>query len=159
MFGFGKKKESVFDLVDNNEGRGHSLIAAGVHIDGDIRFCGTLRIDGRVDGRVTVIDGKKGTLILSRGSVINGPVVTTDLLTDGTISGNVRVDGRLECRPHAIIRGEVQYQTIQILEGATIEGRCSQRVGAPAATPVMIADEPAAGVVSLKTATFLKKTV
>lgn len=126
---FWKKKKtptSSFD-VENKQTSGHSIIAQGVHIVGDVKFCGSLRIEGRVDGKVSVADGNKGSLVLSCDGIINGPVVTTNLLTDGHINGNTLVEERLECRSNAVIRGEVIYQVIHIAEGATIDGRCMQR--------------------------------
>ncbi|MBI1362601.1 MAG: hypothetical protein GC134_01315 [Proteobacteria bacterium] len=126
---FWKKKKdpsSAFD-VEDKQSSGHSIIAQGVHVIGDIKFCGSLRIEGRVDGKVSVADGKKGNLVLSQDGIINGPVIVTNLLTDGHINGNTLVEERLECRSHAIIRGEVIYQVIHIAEGASIEGRCMQR--------------------------------
>ncbi len=126
---FWKKKKtptSSFD-VENKQVSGHSIIAQGVHIVGDVKFCGSLRIEGRVDGKVSVAEGSTGSLVLSRDGIINGPVIATNLLTDGHINGNTLVEDRLECRSNAVIRGEVIYQVIHIAEGATIDGRCMQR--------------------------------
>ena len=136
---------------DIEHSREHSLISAGLQINGDVKFAGTLRIDGRVDGKVSVHSGKKGVLILSQEAIINGPVITTDLICDGTINGNVKADGKVEFRPHSSVRGEVQYQLLQIAEGAVIEGRCLQR--SPSDLPLSLADE------SPKTETATKKEV
>ena len=134
MFGFlfGKSKadetpESTALDWQVRDKHGHTLIANGTHIMGDIRFSGLLRIDGRVDGKVMVHEGKKGMLILSRSAVINGPVRCSDLVTDGTINGTVNVDNRLECRAQSVITGEVHYGNMHISEGAVIEGRCTKR--------------------------------
>jgi cytoskeletal protein CcmA (bactofilin family) len=121
-----KAKKSTFDVEDTGHS-GHSIIAQGVHVVGDIKFCGSLRVEGRIDGKVSVIDGKKGALTLSQDGIINGPVMVTNLLTDGHINGNTYVEERLECRSKAVIRGEVIYSVIHIAEGASIEGRCMQR--------------------------------
>ncbi len=110
--------------VEDAQAEGHSFIARNVHLVGDVYFSGSLRIDGRVDGRVAVHAGKKGMLVLSRGSVINGPVKAGNLICDGTIHGEVRVDERVECREHAVIHGNVYYGKIDITEGAQVEGRC-----------------------------------
>lgn len=122
-----KKKETSLDITDPHSTEGHCFISGNVHIQGEVQFGGTLRIDGRIDGKVSVYNGKKGTLILSKGAYINGPVHTTDLVSDGTIQGDVMVANRLECRSHSVIQGEVQYGSIQIVEGAQLIGRCTQK--------------------------------
>lgn len=124
-----KKQQKNIDLElpkDLTVERSHGLVASGMTINGDVKFAGTLRVDGRVDGRVHLQENKKGTLVLSQDGTVNGPVAATELITDGMINGNVKIYGRVELRPNARIRGELHYQTITIHEGAIIEGRCVQ---------------------------------
>ena len=160
-FLFGKSKgdqaqESTALDWQVKDKHGHTLIANGTQITGDIRFSGLLRIDGRVDGKVMVHEGKKGMLILSRSAVINGPVRCSDLVTDGTINGTVNVDGRLECRAQSVITGEVHYGNMHINEGAVIEGRCTKRA---LATPEAVEYKPQTQEESVAhISTFLKKT-
>ena len=117
-------EKSVFDFphADKLE-RQHSLMGYGVTIKGNIQFAGSLRVDGRLDGRVDVRPEKRGTLVVSKKAVINGPVCVTNLVVDGTINGDVWVAGRLECRANGKIKGEVKYQKISLMEGAVIDGR------------------------------------
>lgn len=122
-----KDQKTALDIPDDQlVDRSHGLIPASMVIDGDIKFSGTLRLDGRIDGKVMQQEGKKGTLILGKGAVINGPVTVSDLISDGTINGTLRIAGRVELRSHAHIRGEVHYKSISIAEGAAIDGRCIQ---------------------------------
>ncbi len=124
---FGKKKKTTdFTPVERGVG-GHTLIASSVSITGDVRFSGTLRVDGKIDGKISVLEGETGTVVLSRGSVINGPIHTTNLIVDGNVNGNVNVLERVDCRSNARINGHVKYGMINISEGALIEGRCTQR--------------------------------
>jgi len=125
-----KKKSNTevsLDVVDPRSSEGHCFISGNVHISGEVQFGGTLRIDGRVDGKISVFDGKRGTLILSRGAFVNGPVEATEIVTDGTIYGDVYVENKLECRSHSVIKGDMQYGAIQIGEGAQMVGKCTQR--------------------------------
>jgi len=130
MFAFlmRKKQDGANGKLEHlgRDEREHSLISTSVHITGDVKFGGTLRLDGRVDGRVQVRSGKRGTLVVSRDAVVNGPVQVTNLVCDGTINGNVIAEGRVECRSNGRIRGEVRYQKLNIFEGGVIEGRCIQ---------------------------------
>lgn len=130
MFSFLKKKPQEgfnLDLSESADDAGHCLISGNIYLRGDVHFAGTLRLDGRIDGKISVYDGKKGVLVLSKGAVVNGPIVVTNMLADGTVNGDITVTERIECRSNAVIRGQVQYQAIHIAEGARIEGRCIKR--------------------------------
>ena len=119
------REKSVFDFPNADKlERQHSLMGYGVTINGNIQFAGSLRIDGRLEGRVDIRPEKRGTLVVSKDAVINGPVHVTNLVVDGTINGDVQVDGRLECRANGRIKGDVKYQKLNLQEGAVVEGRC-----------------------------------
>lgn len=124
-----KQAEGALDLnvVDPREMDGHCLITGNLQIRGDVYFSGQLRVDGRIDGKVSIFEGGKGMLIVSKGGVINGPVFATSVLADGTVNGPMDVLEKLECRPNAVIRGRVVYGSIHITDGAKIEAQCKQR--------------------------------
>ncbi len=122
------KSESVsLEVVDPRDIDGHCLITGNLQIRGDVYFSGQLRVDGRIDGKVSVFEGGKGQLIVSKGAVINGPVYANNVLVDGTINGPMDVEEKLECRPNAVIRGRVVYGSMHISDGAKIEAQCQQR--------------------------------
>lgn len=132
MVFFGSKKkeqssENKLDMSNQSGDDGHCLISGNLYIRGDVHFAGTLRVDGRVDGKIAVFEGKKGMLILSRGALVNGPVQVDNMIADGTVNGDIYVEERIECRANAIIRGEVRYESIDLTEGARLEGRCLKR--------------------------------
>jgi cytoskeletal protein CcmA (bactofilin family) len=123
----GGQKRVSLDVVDPRSVESHCLIAGNLHIRGDVYFSGTLRIDGKIDGKVSIYEGGRGQLVLSKGAVINGPVVVTTALIDGTVTGAMEVTEKLECRTNAVLRGEVVYGAIHIADGARIEAKCRQR--------------------------------
>jgi cytoskeletal protein CcmA (bactofilin family) len=129
MFFKSEKSKTVSKSWDHQEPvrHTHSIIADNLHIVGDIRFSGTLRIDGKVDGKVELIKKQTGTLILSTTAQINGPVSTTNLISNGVINGRVHVDESLECRNNSRINGQVTYGSLHLDSGAIIEGRCSKK--------------------------------
>ncbi len=122
------KAEGVsLDVVDPRDIDGHCLITGNLQIRGDVYFSGQLRVDGRIDGKVSVFEGGKGQLVVSKGAVINGPVYATSVLADGTVNGPMEIEEKLECRTNALIRGRVVYGSIHISDGAKIEAQCTQR--------------------------------
>ena len=54
---------------------------------------------------------------------IEGAVHVSHLVRNGTICGPVNVDQTLEMQPKARIIGDVSYASIEIHQGAVIEGR------------------------------------
>ena len=136
------KSESIsLEVVDPRDIDGHCLITGNLQIRGDVYFSGQLRVDGRIDGKVSVFEGGKGQLVVSKGAVINGPVYANTVLVDGTINGPMDVEEKLECRPNAVIRGRVIYGSMHITDGAKIEAQCQQRTAL--STPVGGAGEDA----------------
>lgn len=99
-----------------------SLIGKGTRVEGNIHFSGGLRVDGEIVGQVTAEPGAS-TLVLSEHGRIEGEVRVAHLVVNGSISGPVRVSEFLEMQPKARINGDVEYASIEIQQGAVIEGR------------------------------------
>ena len=93
-----------------------------------MQFSGTLRVDGRVNGKITNYPNKQGTLVVSKGAFIDGPVETTNVICDGTIHGRVNVVNKLEVRNNGVIKGEMHYNRLSTQEGAQLIGRCHQKL-------------------------------
>ena len=92
-------------------------------VDGNIRFSGGLRIDGRVNGNVTAVPDNPSTLVLSQSAQVNGEIEVTHLMTNGAISGAVSVSEYLELQSKARVNGDVRYKMLEIRVGAVVEGR------------------------------------
>ena len=99
------------------------LIGAGTVVDGDIRFRGGLRIDGRVKGRVTTADGAAGTLVVSEHAEIDGEIRVTHAVINGKVDGPVTADDYLELQAKARIVGDVTYKRLEMHLGAVVQGR------------------------------------
>lgn len=123
-----KKSNVSLELNDAHQDEGqHCFISGNISVHGEVQFAGTLRVDGRIEGKVSNYPGKIGTLVVSKGAFINGPVETTNVICDGTVQGLVRVDNRLEVRTHGVIRGDMFYEKLATAEGAQLIGKCNQR--------------------------------
>lgn len=100
-----------------------SLIGAGTKIDGNVSFTGGLRVDGEVHGNIVVEKDQLGTLVVSEHARIEGEVVVSHLIVNGTIIGPVRVRDTLELQPCARVTGDVEYMQLEMLPGAVVQGR------------------------------------
>lgn len=131
MWPFGKKakKSNVsLELTEAKTVESHCFISGNVSVQGEVQFSGTLRVDGRVNGKITNYPNKQGTLVVSKGAFIDGPVETTNVICDGTIHGRVNVVNKLEVRNNGVIKGEMYYNRLSTQEGAQLIGRCHQKL-------------------------------
>ena len=111
MFGLGKKKPPPI----------RSLIGEGVMVKGNIRFEEGLRIDGEVHGDVEAADGRS-ILVISEKARVRGKVRASHVIINGEVCGPVHSEELLELQPKARIEGDVRYQTLEMHQGAQVEG-------------------------------------
>lgn len=112
MFGKTEKPQSQID----------SLIGVGTHIDGNINFSGGLRVDGRVTGNIVSLGDKPSTLVLSDQAVIEGKIVVTHAVINGTVVGAIHASEYVELQPKAKVSGDVHYKAMEIQLGASVDG-------------------------------------
>ncbi|PPE70477.1 polymer-forming cytoskeletal protein [Caldimonas thermodepolymerans] len=121
---FGKKKQPPI----------RTLIGEGTRIEGCLAFIDALRIDGEVVGDVIGAEDAPTLLVISEKAKVTGKVKARHVIINGTVEGPVESDELLELQPKARIHGDVRYQSLEMHQGATIEGQVQ----------VLKADEPAA---------------
>lgn len=131
-----------------------SVITAGTIIRGDIISNGSLDVQGQVNGNVScngkltvtgVVNGNSntseffadaaqvegevvstGTVKIGLGSVIIGNVTSTSAVIAGAIKGDIDVQGPVVVDTSAVVMGNIKSRSVQINNGAVIEGFCSQ---------------------------------
>jgi cytoskeletal protein CcmA (bactofilin family) len=89
---------------------------------GEVDFAGGLRIEGEVNGDISVSPDAVGTLMVGEKGVVNGDVRVSHLVVYGSITGTIHVTDLIELRPTAVILGDVYYGAIEMQMGAVIEG-------------------------------------
>ncbi len=130
------------------------VIPNGMTITGDIVTNGSLDIMGTVKGNVTVAgklnitgniegdskaeeifaDGARiigevvsnGSIKVGQSSVIKGNMSATSAVLAGAVKGDIDVKGPVVLDSTSIIMGNIKSKSIQINNGAAIEGLCSQ---------------------------------
>ncbi|HEY1327921.1 MAG TPA: polymer-forming cytoskeletal protein [Casimicrobiaceae bacterium] len=113
---FGRAKSGPQNRID-------SLIGAGTVVRGDVTFAGGLRIDGRVEGNVATADGQAGTLVVSEQARVVGRITVSHVVVNGQIDGPIAARDYLELQAKARIKGDVTYRTLEVQQGAVVEGR------------------------------------
>jgi cytoskeletal protein CcmA (bactofilin family) len=105
-----------------------SLIGPGTRIDGNLQFCGGMRIDGRVCGNVTGDRSQVSYLVISEHGSVEGEVRCDHLVVNGHISGMVYTTELLEIQPKARIIGDVYYKVLEMHGGAQVLGQLTHEV-------------------------------
>jgi cytoskeletal protein CcmA (bactofilin family) len=99
-----------------------SLIGEGTVLHGEVRFEEGLRIDGEVHGDVVAVGEQRNMLVVSEKARVHGKVKGSHVIINGTVVGPVECDDLLELQPKARIVGDVRYGTIEMHQGANIDG-------------------------------------
>lgn len=131
-----------------------SVITAGTVLTGDIASDGSFDIQGTINGNVTcngklVVTGtingnsaaseffadvakvegevvSSGTVKIGAGSVIIGNISAASAVIAGAIKGDIDVQGPVVVDTSAVVMGNIKSRSVQINNGAVIEGFCSQ---------------------------------
>lgn len=131
-----------------------TVITEGTDIKGDISASGSVDIRGKVAGMVTcggklaitgVLEGNSesaelfadaakiegeikssGTVKIGIGSVVIGNITASSAVIAGAIKGDIDVQGPAVVDTSAVIMGNIKSRSVQINNGAIIEGFCSQ---------------------------------
>ena len=98
------------------------LIGEGTVITGEIRFSDGLRIDGEVIGNVGHLGDRRSLLVISEKARIHGKVRAGHVIINGLVEGPVMAEELLELQPKARIIGDVRYESLEMHQGATIDG-------------------------------------
>ena len=76
----------------------------------------------KVEGEVK----STGTVKIGIGSVVIGNITATSAVIAGAIKGDVDVQGPVVVDTSAVVMGNIKSRSVQINNGAVIEGFCSQ---------------------------------
>lgn len=107
--------------MKNKDIRITTIIGNGAECNGDFNAEGSVRIDGCINGNVTVT----GVLIVGATGLINGDVTATSTIIGGEVYGNVNITEKTELISTARIIGNITTQLIVIDEHAIFQGSCN----------------------------------
>lgn len=116
---FGKKEKVALDLQTIS-----TLISEGCVLDGNFKAPAYVRIDGHVNGDVTIEEG----LILGEKGIVNGNITTKEMLIYGVVTGNI-ITNSLEIKHTGKITGDIKTQTLQVETGGFYNGNLTMVQG------------------------------
>jgi cytoskeletal protein CcmA (bactofilin family) len=106
-------------------------------ITGDVECLGKLSITGKVVGNSSASEvyvnterlqgsiTSEGSVKVGLGTVVIGDIVATSGVIAGAVKGEIDVNGPIVIDSTAIIKGNIKAKTVQINNGAVVEGFCS----------------------------------
>lgn len=104
-----------------------TILGPGCVINGDFTVNQSARIDGEIQGDVSVA----GTLIMGAGSRIDGNIEAGEAIIGGDVVGNILAQNKVELTVTAKVIGDITTNVIVIDENAIFQGRCDMNQDAP----------------------------
>lgn len=145
------KKERLEDFDESSLPA--TVITKGTRIDGSISSDGSLEVMGTINGgveclgKLTIIGTVKGdcsaaeifintprlngsivsegTIKIAVGTVVVGDVTGESCVIAGAVKGKIDINGPVIIDSTAIVKGDIKAKSIQINNGAVVDGYCS----------------------------------
>jgi cytoskeletal protein CcmA (bactofilin family) len=99
----------------------NSTIGEDTFFEGKFSIRGSLRIDGRFEGRALLIDqlqvGPKGRMKTN--------IVATSVVVEGLVIGNISATRRILLLSTARVLGDIKTPELIIQDGVILEGHCT----------------------------------
>jgi len=103
-----------------------TLLGRDTVIDGVLEFKETIRVDGRIKGKVISGDG---TLIVGEKAVLEADIKVKAAIIRGQVEGRIEAGQLIEVYAPAKITGDICAPTISIDAGVVFNGNCSMGAG------------------------------
>lgn len=106
-------------------------------VNGDVTCIGKLSVTGKVNGNLSAADvfvnterlegniTSEGNIKVGLGTVVIGNITATSGVIAGAVKGEIDINGPVVIDSTSIIKGNINAKSIQINNGAIIEGFCS----------------------------------
>lgn len=129
-------------------------ITAGTVIEGNMSSTGSINMNGKIKGNIAcrgklVVSGtivgtsqaaeiftnnariegdvaSEGSIKVGNGSIVLGNIYATSAVIGGAVRGDIDVHGPVIIDATAVVQGNIKSRSVQINNGAAIEGNCSQ---------------------------------
>src|SRR5947208_16253379 len=97
-----------------------TFLGKGAQFKGIIKFEGTIRIDGRLEGEIHT----KGTLMVGEHAVIEGDISADVVVSGGHINGNIVASEKVQLLSAGVVTGTMKTPLLSMEEGVQLYGMC-----------------------------------
>jgi cytoskeletal protein CcmA (bactofilin family) len=105
-----------------------TLLGRDTVIEGTLSFKETIRIDGRVNGKLLSADG---TVIVGENAVLDADIQVAVAVIRGKINGRVEASQRVEIYAPAQVHGDIFAPSVAIDSGVVFNGNCKMQPQPP----------------------------
>ena len=101
-----------------------TYLGTGVSIVGTITFKDTIRLDGKVRGKII---SDSGTVIIGEKAVLHADISADVVIIMGEIHGTVDARERIEAYPPARVLGDIRAPVIAVEPGVVFDGNVTMK--------------------------------
>ena len=125
----GDNSESNYSAPAASSGS-QSKIGPGININGEISGKEDLLIEGRCQGKITLLES---TLTVEQGARIHAEIQARNITIKGSVQGNISASGRVLIQKDAQLDGDITAARISIEDGAQFKGTVKMNTSRPSA--------------------------
>ena len=107
-----------------------TLLGRDTEIEGSLTFKETIRVDGRIKGKLM---SSQGTVIIGENATIEADVQVGVAIIRGKVHGRVEAGQRIEIYAPAQVTGDICAPTVTIDSGVVFNGNCKMQAVAKTA--------------------------
>lgn len=107
--------------MEKNQTGINNIIGEGTQISGKIFVPGSIRVDGHIDGEITIGE----MLTVGKSGNIKGSISTKDAVIGGVVDGKLFVKNRVELQKTAKVTIDLVCKYLVVEEGVIFDGTCS----------------------------------
>lgn len=107
--------------MEKNSAGINNIIGEGTHISGKVFVPGSVRVDGQIDGEITVSE----MLTVGKTGNLKGTINTKDAVIGGIVDGKLIVKNRVELQKTAKVNIDLVCKYLIVEEGVIFDGTCS----------------------------------
>ena len=99
-----------------------SFLGSNSNFKGDLYVKGTLRVDGRAEGKLDA-----DCVILSESGAVKGDIQGKRIIIGGKVEGNLRAQELVEIKSKGKVLGDIFSPKLMVMEGAEVIGRVATK--------------------------------
>jgi cytoskeletal protein CcmA (bactofilin family) len=102
----------------NSNQKMETLIGVNTDFQGELTVHGTLRVDGRVEGKLNA-----ESAIIGETAVVKGEITAKKIIVGGRIEGNLRAQEIVEIKAKGKVLGDIFTNKFSLIEGGEFNGK------------------------------------
>ncbi len=99
----------------------NNVIGENSFFTGNFNINGSLKIDGRFEGKTLQAD----QIYIGQGGKIKTNINAVSVIVEGLVLGNINASSRVILMPTAMVYGDIKTPELIIQNGVILEGRCT----------------------------------